>query len=102
MPAKKRYRCPCCGTPMEQLGRDASIHLGPVQQALFDIMKKHPNGIPCETIRERVFHTSRRGERYSRNIVWVVAHNVNKKIKQWGLKIEGTGGPGSIYRLIRL
>lgn len=103
---KKRYKCPCCNRPIDaQLGIDPNeVRLGANQQALFDLLKKHPHGLAVDVIRERIFHTARHGGCYQRSqsIVAVVACHVNKKIKAWGLKIKGTGGPGSVYRLIRL
>ena len=88
---------------MEQPGIDAvAVTLGPNQQALFNIMKAHPDGISAKTIHDRLFTTNRDGDPHCHNIVAVTASKLNEKIKAWGLRIKGTGGPGSVYRLVRL
>lgn len=88
---------------MDRLGVDAAtVHLGANQQALFNIMKANASGISAETIRERILTTNRNGEPYNPSIVAVMAKHVNDKIKPWGLRIQSTGGPGSVYRLIRI
>ena len=98
----KNYRCPCCGHPMEQPGVDKPVvTMGPNQQALFNLLKANPDGISAAAIRDRVFTTNRDGDPHCHNIVAVVTANVNKKIKAWGLRISSTGGPGSVYRLVR-
>lgn len=102
----KNYACPCCGHSLDKpIGIDgARVWLGANQQALFNIVKAHPDGIAAEAIRQRLFSTSRKGKPYSRcdSIVAATANYTNKKLKLWGLKIVSTGGPGSVYRLVRL
>ena len=100
---KKNRRCPCCGAPLaEELGIKPSVRLGPNQQALFDLLRRHPQGITNEAIRERLFATNRKGDPYHGSIVAVMTHHVNRKIKPWGLAIRGTGGPGSVYQLVQI
>jgi hypothetical protein len=88
---------------MSKPGIDArTVHLGANQQALFNLLKANASGISAEAIRERILTTSRNGEVYNPNIVAVMASHINKKIKPWGLRIQSTGGPGSVYRLIQI
>jgi|HubBroStandDraft_4_1064222.scaffolds.fasta_scaffold00027_41 hypothetical protein len=106
MASKKNYRCPCCGqlTP-DLVGFEGKVvHMGPNQQALFNLLKKAPQGLSHEAIRERVFPSRSNGDDYCHNIVAVTTHYVNKKIAQFKppLKIVSTKGHGSIYRLVRL
>jgi hypothetical protein len=84
------------------MGIADTVHLGTQQKALFELVKKFPTGISHETIRERILHTNRNGDSYGSSIVAVMANQINKKIKPWGLRIKGTGGPGSVYRLVRI
>ena len=106
MTAHKNYACPCCGAVLEApIGIDGTrVWLGANQQALFNIVKKHPAGISADVIRQRLFSRSRNGEPYAHcdSIVAATANYTNKKIKAWGLKIVSTKGPGSVYRLVRL
>ena len=97
-------RCPCRGASLpERLGIDpAMVHMGANQQALFNLIKANPRGLSVEVIRDRILTTSRRGEPYCNSIVAVMAKHVNDKIKPWGLRIQATGGIGSVYRLIRI
>lgn len=98
---EKNHRCPCCGTPTEErIGQSGNeCYLGPVQQAVFNAVRMSPHGIGHEALYARVW-----GNRVLRSgsIVPVTIRFVNKKISRWGLKIKGTGGPGSIYRLLDL
>lgn len=106
MPRRKDYACPCCGAALDApIGINGDrIWLGANQQALFNIVKAHPDGISAETIRDRLFTISRKGESYARcgSIVAATANYTNRKIAAWGLKIVSTKGPGSVYRLVRL
>lgn len=104
--SRKNYRCPCCGqlTP-DLVGFNGDVvHMGPNQQALFNLLKRSPQGVSCEAIRERVFTSKRDGDTYCHNIVAVTTHYVNKKIAKFKppLKIVSTKGHGAIYRLVRL
>jgi hypothetical protein len=102
-PRNKRYNCPCCGTPMSKPGIDArTVHLGANQQALFNLLKANASGISVDAIRNRILTTNRDGDSYNSSIVAVMASHINKKIKPWGLRIQSTGGPGSVYRLIQI
>ena len=58
----------------------------------------------AETIRERLFSTKKDGSNYGKcqSIVAATANHVNRKIVGWGLQIKSTGGPGSVYRLVKL
>lgn len=88
---------------MQQLGVDAAtVTMGANQRALFNLMKNNASGISAAVIKDRVFTTNRDGDPHCHNIVAVTASQVNSKIKAWGLRIKSTGGPGSVYRLVRL
>ena len=104
---RKGKRCPCCGQAVSIDLLDNAVPenffwLGAMQQGLFDLVKKHPQGISAESIRDRLYANSRNGSESQHNIVAVMARHVNKKLKPLGLRIKGTGGPGSVYRLIKL
>lgn len=106
MNSPKNYVCPCCGASLAApIGIDGDrVWLGANQQALFNILKAHPEGISAEAVRQRLFSQSRKGEPYARceSIVAATANYTNKKIAKWGLRIVSTKGPGSVYRLVRL
>lgn len=106
MSRRKNYVCPCCGSTLDApLGIDGKrAWLGPNQQALFNILKRHPDGITASAIRDRIFTASRKGTPYVAcdSIVAATANYTNKKLASWGLRIVSTKGPGSVYRLVRL
>ena len=98
---------PAIGTP-DQVGFNGDVvHMGPNQQALFNLLpESHPDGISHQAIRARIFTSRRDGEHLlPPQIVAVTTHYVNKKhrsVSKPPLKIVSTKGHGSIYRLVRL
>lgn len=97
----KHHKCPCCGYAVEKrIGKpNGTQFFGPVQQAVFNVVRDCPDGIGGEALYERVWGTR---EVRSENIVAVTIKCVNNKIKKWGLKIRGHGGPGSVYHLLKI
>ena len=104
---RKGKQCPCCGQAVSVDLLDNAVPenffwLGAMQQALFDLVKKHPQGIKACDIKDRIYASTRDGGASQHNIVAVMARHVNKKLKPLGMRIKGTGGPGSVYRLIKI
>lgn len=95
-------RCPCCQQQIpEPLGFRPAIHLGAMQERLFQILRRAPDGLTCGQIID-VIYANRRDGGPAHNIVSVMAKCINRKIVPLGLRIRGTGGPGSVYRLLRV
>lgn len=106
--AKRKFRnkCPCCGHDLAEpvaITNGEMVHLSANEQALFNLVKScRETGISARAILERIWHTNKNGDPYCHQMVPTVALHTNKKIAAWGMKIVGTGGPGSVYRLVQL
>ncbi len=95
----KLERCPTCGHP---IGGDAVANaLAGRQRMLYEIIRDAGTlGIDRTSILSRLYADAEDGGPMSRNIVAVTANHTNKKLVRFGLKIRGTGGPGSLWRLV--
>jgi hypothetical protein len=70
-----------------------------MQQRLFDVLRGAPEGLTCWALLERVY--SGHDDTPARNVISVMVKKINPKLAPLGLRIKGTGGPGSVYRLLR-
>jgi hypothetical protein len=90
--------CPTCGRafpPVIEVG-------GKRRQAMFDYVARHPEGVTVWQILEAVWSDDPNGGPELRNIVSVMAMQINIKLEKLGFsgRIRGSGGPGSLYRLL--
>ncbi len=93
--------CPCCQQPIpDPIGFRPGIHLGAVEARLFQTLRRAPDGLTCGELID-IIYANRRDGGPEHNIISVMAKNINRKIAPLGLRIKGTGGPGSVYRLLR-
>jgi hypothetical protein len=91
----KPARCKHCGQiipPKVQVG-------GKRRQAMFDYIAAHPEGVTVWQILAYVYADDPNGGPESHNIVSVVAKQINRIVNPLGVRIKGSGGPGSRYTL---
>lgn len=100
---KRWHFCPCCGSQLpDNFLVQKQFHLGAAQQALLDLVRKAgADGISSEALKTKLYAHHSDGGPLGHNIVAVMAANINKKIRKVGLQLQGTGGPGSLWHLIR-
>ena len=75
-------------------------HGGPVIETLFRALCEHPYGLTNLQLRALIWPAAREPES-AISCVQVAAHSFNRRAAKVGLwlRITGSGGPGSIYRL---
>jgi hypothetical protein len=94
-------RCPCCGqTVPDPIGFRPGLHLGAMQERLLRVLQRAPDGLTVRQIVD-VVYANVRDDPPAHNSVAVMARQMNRKLAPLGLRIKGTGGPGSVYRLLR-
>lgn len=97
----KKYKCPCCGGPIDKpLGDRGHPLLGPNQQALFNAVRDAVDGIDRESLYARVYPNG--SEARCLQLISTMVWQINQKLKPMGLRIRGSGGPGSMYRLLQI
>jgi hypothetical protein len=69
---------------------------------MVDYIAKHPEGSTVWQIMDAVYADDPNGGPTEHNIVSVMATAANSKLIERGWKIKATGGPGSIYTLVKL
>lgn len=100
----KIKKCPCCGQETSDyiwVSRDL-FTLGPMQKRLIGILRQAPDGLPVDEIMGQLYANAKDGGAVTRNIISVMAMQINRKMVKHGLAIRGTGGPGSVYRLVEV
>lgn len=96
-PESYQYTCPCCGQSVPKaiaVKSNGHFIFGACQQALFDAVKRCPDGISHDALRELVLKDGG-----SAHLVYVMINQINKKIRPWSLKIKSKG---RLYRLEQL
>lgn len=71
-----------------------------MQQRLLNIVRRAPEGLTCREIMDMLYANV--SEPRTHNVVSVMVKHINRKIEPMGLQIRGSGGPGSIYRLLQV
>jgi hypothetical protein len=95
----KKARCPCCGASMDSpIGISWRPYLGVQQQALFNAIKRCPEGISRAALLDLLYPNDGR----CMQLISTMVYHLNKKLKSWGLVIKAGGGPGSQYRLLQI
>jgi hypothetical protein len=72
------------------------------RQSLLDYLIRHPDGATVLQLMSHVYSDDRDGGPEGTNIISVMVRAINVRIEHRGFKITATGGPGSIYSLVRL
>jgi hypothetical protein len=89
-------KCPCC---------DGSgvIPLTPMQYRVWDVLRRSPDGLAAADLTQRVYSSRADGGPDSGvHCIWSHAFHANKRLTAIGQRIVASGGPGSIYRLVRV
>jgi len=90
--------CPHCKRPFPP-----NLYVGGIRrQALVDYIAKHPEGVTVWQIIAAIYADDPNGGPEKHNIVSVMASKANKTLKELGWRIKATGGPGSLYTLVKL
>ena len=87
--------CEACGQPV--LVRSELPPLTPIQQAIFDIVRKHP-GVSAEQLRGLVWQHDPNGGPECRHTIFVHVSLLNKRLAPLGVTIRSQGGG---YQIIR-
>ena len=92
--------CETCARPFPP-----DVQVGGVKrQALYDFIAKHPEGVGNRQVMEYVWADDPEGGPLYCNIISVMIHTINKKLASQGhnIRIRGSGGAGSTYRVVYL
>jgi hypothetical protein len=89
--------CPCCKRPLPP----KIIVGGRIRQRVLDYVAKSA-GVTTQQIMDHVYADDPNGGPDSVNVITSTVRHINKRIKPYGLRIKGSGGPGSTYSLVRL
>ncbi len=93
--------CKCCGHPI--VADEIGVVLTPLQRRIFNIVRNAGTaGIRGKDVMEIVYANVRDGGPDSTNIIAVVASQMNHRLAQFSLKIQGKRGPGGLFTLERL
>lgn len=99
---KKIHRCPCCEQLLaEPIGFREKLHLGVMQARLFHALRRAPDGLTAPELHGILYAQASDGGPDVR-VISVMAKHINRKIIPLGLKIRGTGGPGSVFHLLQV
>lgn len=90
--------CPECKRPLPP---EVKIR-GAKRQQMYDFIAAHPEGVTRPQIMDHLYRDDPNGGPEFAQIVPVMANKINKQLKEMGLRIQirGSGGPGSVYRII--
>lgn len=93
--------CPHCGHPMvsDDVGRD----LPALSRRIYELVRDAGQaGISSRDITERAYVDKRHGSPVTNSVSVLISQRINPHLKAYGLKMFSRGGPGSVYRLVRL
>lgn len=97
---KKPKVCECCGHP---IGPDDEIlgALNGLQRRMYEMVQRAGKvGLTCEVIRERLYSMNSSGGPESRNVIHVIAAQMNRKLEPFGIEVRGTPGQrGGAYKV---
>jgi hypothetical protein len=99
MPAALKI-CPCCNRPLPP-----AIELqGKIRRRYWDFISRHPEGVTKNQIFDAVYGDDPNGGPLRGDlVVRVNVYHINKVLRKHGLRVTGRpGGPGAVYRLVKL
>ena len=101
---KQVHVCSCCAKAIRDgLSDEPSLHFGPKAKRVLDAVRRAKDaGISRPDVAAIVYSDDPDGGPDSSNVISVVIHKMNKKLAPHGMKIQSTGGPGAVYRLIKI
>lgn len=89
--------CPLSGRPCPR----KLLVSGPVRQRILDVIATRPHGVTRAQLIWLVYGEDPNGGPNNPNVVCVHISNANRELRPQGYEIAATGGPGSIYYLVR-
>jgi hypothetical protein len=93
--------CKCCGHPI--VADEIGIVLTPLQRRIFNIVKRAgAAGISGRDIMDEVYANTQDGGPESTNIIAVVVNQMNRRLAQFSIKIQGRRGQGGVFKIERL
>lgn len=93
--------CECCGHPIPTF--DTLSGLTPMQQRIFEIVRKAGQaGLTRPRIFEKLYSDDIDGGPLHMNVINVQKTKMKDALATHGLKLTGTGGHNSIWRLEKL
>ncbi len=93
--------CKCCGHPIIDDG--VGVVLTPLQRRIFNIVRRAGKaGIAGKDVMTEVYAADPGGGPDSTNIIAVVASQMNQRLAQFSIKIQGRRGPGGVFTLERM
>lgn len=97
------HMCPCCGQiiplPLDML------HLTPRQRRLYELVKgRMPYGITRDGLLAAMYGHEPGGGPLSVNVISVTAHNLNRRLAPYGIKVASAGPKctGAPYRIMKV
>ena len=93
----------CCPTCKRPFAPDVQVG-GKRRQAFYDYIARNPQGVTRYQILDHVYADDPDGGPNGHNIVCVTIKHINAKLEKHGhrIRIRGSGGPGSIYKVVGL
>lgn len=88
--------CPMCKRPYPP---PRKIFRGPVRQAIYDYVAKHPHGVTRDQIFNAVYGDDPNGGPIDMQVIAVTVHHINKALAGTGTYIRNTGGRWGVYKL---
>jgi hypothetical protein len=93
--------CPACGRP--RLAHEVEITLAPMERRLYQIVEQAGSvGITNPRCVAQLYAQHRDGGPKSGNIIAVMTNHLNRKLVPFGVAIRSKGGPGAVYRLVKV
>lgn len=93
--------CKCCGHPI--VADEIGVVLTPLQRRIFNVVRSAgAAGIRGKDVMDIVYANVSDGGPDSTNIIAVVANQMNRRLAQFSLKIQGRRGPGGLFTIERL
>jgi len=86
--------CPCCKQVVPP-----RLFLPKMLQRIYDCVSRHPAGVTRGQLMDDIYSDDPNGGPEGFSVISVHVMRLNKRLEQVDLRIKGTGGPGSVFRL---
>lgn len=93
--------CPHCGHPM--VADEVARALPKVQRRIYEAIRNAGSaGISWSDIMAKVYSDDPTGGPATNSVSVLICSRINPALEKRGLKLVSNGGPGSLYRLVKL
>ena len=92
--------CPCCSGKGE-IEEASPVFLPQAQLRIYNMVRRSPHGLTASAIAERLYANRDDPPDHPVQSVWGLVQAANAKLAACGQKIISTGGPGSLYKLLK-